>query len=62
MRYPRQCYEEISQVDFSLLSSDEIRKISAKQIINPNTFDDLENPTTDGLYSPALGPLKKGYM
>lgn len=60
MKYPRRCFEEISQANFSLLTSEEILKISVRQITDPNTFDELGNAVDDGLYSPALGPVKKG--
>ena len=45
----------IGSVDFGLLSSEEIRKLSVKQIQNPVTFDSLLHPTPGGLYDSALG-------
>ncbi|KAH3675120.1 hypothetical protein WICMUC_002776 [Wickerhamomyces mucosus] len=46
---------EITSVDFSVLSADEIRKLSAKQITNPTVFDNLGHPISGGLYDLALG-------
>ncbi|GMM31841.1 DNA-directed RNA polymerase I core subunit [Martiniozyma asiatica (nom. inval.)] len=46
---------EISHVDFSVLSVDEIRKLSAKQVTNPVVFDTLGHPISGGLYDPRLG-------
>lgn len=45
----------IESVDFGLLSPEEIRAISVKQIRNPTTFDTLLHPIRGGLYDPALG-------
>ncbi|KAK8438623.1 hypothetical protein ACI3LY_001322 [Candidozyma auris] len=46
---------EITSVDFGILSTDEIRKLSAKQITNPVVFDNLGHPIANGLYDLALG-------
>lgn len=46
---------EITSVDFGVLSSDEIRKLSAKQITNPIVFDNLGHTVSNGLYDLALG-------
>ncbi|ABN68025.2 alpha subunit of RNA polymerase I [Scheffersomyces stipitis CBS 6054] len=46
---------EITSVDFGVLSDDEIRKLSAKQITNPTVFDNLGHPIGSGLYDLALG-------
>jgi DNA-directed RNA polymerase I subunit RPA1 len=46
---------EIASVDFGVLSADEVRKLSAKQIINPTVFDNLGHPISSGLYDLALG-------
>lgn len=46
---------EITSVDFGILSADEIRKLSAKQITNPTVFDNLGHPISNGLYDLALG-------
>lgn len=45
-----------SAVRFLTYTGEEIKKISCKQITNPNTFDNLLHPTLGGLYDPALGP------
>lgn len=50
---------ESTSISFSFLSSDEIRRISVKQITDPQLFDSLNNPNLNGLYDPALGPTKK---
>lgn len=46
---------EISSVDFGVMSTDEIRKLSAKQITNPIVFDNLGHTVNNGLYDLALG-------
>ncbi|QPG73851.1 hypothetical protein FOA43_001166 [Brettanomyces nanus] len=46
---------EITYVDFSVLTTGEIRKLSAKQITNPSAFDSLGHPVPGGLYDLALG-------
>ncbi|KAJ8146823.1 hypothetical protein OY671_000114 [Metschnikowia pulcherrima] len=46
---------EVSSVDFGVLSTDEIRKLSAKQITNPVVFDTLGHTVNNGLYDLALG-------
>ncbi|ODV83616.1 hypothetical protein CANARDRAFT_9435 [[Candida] arabinofermentans NRRL YB-2248] len=46
---------EIVSVDFSVLTTEEIRKLSAKQITNPTVFDNLGHPVSGGLYDLSLG-------
>lgn len=46
---------EITSVDFGVLTLPEIRKLSAKQITNPNVFDNLGHSVNGGLYDLALG-------
>lgn len=46
---------EITSVDFGVLSTEEIRKLSAKQITNPIVFDNLGHAVNNGLYDLALG-------
>lgn len=46
---------EIALVDFGFLTADEIRRLLAKQIINPTVFDQLGHPISGGLYDLALG-------
>ncbi|KAF9491362.1 beta and beta-prime subunits of DNA dependent RNA-polymerase [Pleurotus eryngii] len=49
----------VKSVSFSFLTSDDIRRISVKQIINPVLLDDLNRPNHGGLYDPALGPSER---
>lgn len=51
---------EVSAVFFSFYTHDELRKVSVKQISNPQIFDALGHPEKGGLYDPALGPFEKG--
>ncbi|EGW32330.1 DNA-directed RNA polymerase I 190 kDa polypeptide [Spathaspora passalidarum NRRL Y-27907] len=46
---------EIKSVDFGVLSDNEIKRLSAKQITNPTVFDNLGHPINSGLYDLALG-------
>lgn len=46
---------QITSVDFGVLSTDEIRRLSAKQITNPVVFDNLGHTVNNGLYDLALG-------
>ncbi|KAL1914900.1 uncharacterized protein VTP21DRAFT_7816 [Calcarisporiella thermophila] len=62
MNIARPVGSEISSVSFSLYDSEEIKKISVKQIINPVIFDNLMHPTKGGLYDPALGPFSKSHV
>lgn len=52
----------ISSISFAYLHSDDIRRISVKQVINPVLFDNLNNPNAGGMYDPAFGPQAKGDM
>ena len=52
----------VTGVSFSFLTSDDIRRISVKQIVNPVLLDDLNRPNTGGLYDAALGPSDKQDM
>jgi DNA-directed RNA polymerase I subunit RPA1 len=47
----------IGNVSFSVLSDDEICRISVKRIHRPYSFDQVGHPVSGGLYDPALGPL-----
>ena len=49
--------KEVVSTSFSFYDADEAEKISVKKISNPVLFDALNNPVTDGLYDPALGPI-----
>ncbi|KAF8165499.1 hypothetical protein B0H34DRAFT_743123 [Crassisporium funariophilum] len=46
----------VTGVSFSFLTSNDVRRISVKQIVNPVLLDDLNRPNIGGLYDPALGP------
>ena len=46
----------VTSISFSFLTSQDIRRISVKQIVNPVLLDDLNRPNIGGLYDPALGP------
>jgi DNA-directed RNA polymerase I subunit RPA1 len=50
---------EATSVSFSFLSSQDVRRISVKQVSDPQLFDGLNNPTLGGLYDPAFGPLQR---
>ncbi|KZT62602.1 beta and beta-prime subunits of DNA dependent RNA-polymerase [Calocera cornea HHB12733] len=49
----------VHSLSFSFLSTDDVRRISVKQLTNPVLLDDLNRPTLGGLYDPALGPAGK---
>ncbi|KAH8094813.1 beta and beta-prime subunits of DNA dependent RNA-polymerase [Cristinia sonorae] len=49
----------VSSISFSFLSTQDVRRISVKQIVNPVLLDDLNRPNIGGLYDPALGPSEK---
>ncbi|KAJ3840604.1 RNA polymerase I largest subunit [Lentinula raphanica] len=46
----------VTGVSFSFLTTEDVRRISVKQIVNPVLLDDLSRPNAGGLYDPALGP------
>ena len=46
----------VSSVSFSFLTTEDIHRISVKQITNPVLLDNLNQPNIGGLYDPALGP------
>ncbi len=52
----------VSSISFSFLATDDVRRISVKQIVNPVLLDDLNRPNIGGLYDPALGPSDKQDM
>jgi len=45
----------IKGVHFGFLTSEDVRALSVKRVINPTTFDSLLNPVIGGLYDPAFG-------
>jgi DNA-directed RNA polymerase I subunit RPA1 len=52
----------VKSVSFSFLSPGDVRKISVKQIVNTELFDNLNRPTIGGLYDPSLGPTGRQDM
>ena len=48
-------------VSFSFLTTEDIRRLSVKQVVNPQIFDALGNATVGGLYDPAFG-AERGQM
>ncbi len=52
----------VTSISFSFLTSDDVRRISVKQIVNPVLLDDLNRPNVGGLYDPALGPSDRQDM
>ncbi|KAH9844085.1 beta and beta-prime subunits of DNA dependent RNA-polymerase [Rhodofomes roseus] len=49
----------VTSISFSFLTTEDVRRISVKQIVNPVLLDDLNRPNIGGLYDPALGPSDK---
>lgn len=52
----------VNSISFSFLTTEDVRRISVKQIVNPVLLDDLNRPNIGGLYDPALGPSDKQDM
>ena len=52
----------VKSISFSFLTSEDVRRISVKQIVNPILLDDLNRPNVGGLYDPMLGPSGKQAM
>lgn len=52
----------VAGISFSFLTTEDIRRISVKQIVNPILLDDLNRPNIGGLYDPALGPSDRQDM
>ncbi|KAJ3120698.1 hypothetical protein HK100_012689 [Physocladia obscura] len=48
---------QVTGVSFAFYTSDEIRKLSVKQITNPVLLDAQNHPSIGGLYDAALGPF-----
>lgn len=57
IRYPTNKYVE--KISFHLLDAEAARRLSVKQISNPDAFDSLGHPTNGGLYDPMLGTIEK---
>ncbi|XP_025110197.1 DNA-directed RNA polymerase I subunit RPA1-like [Pomacea canaliculata] len=50
--------DRLFEVGFRAYSKKEIQKLSVKEIINPQLFDNLGLPAVGGLYDPTLGPTR----
>ncbi|KAI0774421.1 beta and beta-prime subunits of DNA dependent RNA-polymerase [Fomes fomentarius] len=46
----------VASISFSFLTTEDVRRISVKQVVNPVLLDELNRPNIGGLYDPALGP------
>ena len=46
----------VASISFSFLSTEDVRRLSVKQIVNPVLLDNFNQPNLGGLYDPALGP------
>ncbi|EEH40008.1 DNA-directed RNA polymerase I subunit RPA1 [Paracoccidioides lutzii Pb01] len=53
--FARPVCSSIGEIDFGVLSDEEIKTISIKRIYNTPALDSLNNPVPGGLYDPALG-------
>jgi DNA-directed RNA polymerase subunit A' len=56
----RSITKKIGSIDFSLLSPNEIRKMSATKVITADTYDDDGFPIAMGLMDPRLGVIEPG--
>ena len=52
--------KKIGSISFSLLSPQEIRKMSATKVITADTYDDDGFPIAMGLMDPRLGVIEPG--
>lgn len=52
----------VASISFSFLTTEDVRRISVRQIVNPVLLDELNQPNVGGLYDSALGPSDKGDM
>jgi hypothetical protein len=52
----------VASISFSFLTTEDVRRISVKKIVNAQLLDDLNRPNIGGLYDPALGPSDKQDM
>jgi DNA-directed RNA polymerase I subunit RPA1 len=55
MNISRPVPSSIKGVSFEFLTDDEIKSLSVKRIVNPLTYDALDNVVPGGLYDLALG-------
>jgi len=49
--------KKISQIDFGLMSPEDIRKMSVTKIVTPDTYDEDGYPIENGLMDPRLGVI-----
>lgn len=49
--------KQISQINFGLMSPDDIRKMSVTRIETPDTYDEDGYPIENGLMDPHLGVI-----
>ena len=49
--------KEISEIDFGLMSPEDIRKMSVTKIMTPDTYDEDGYPIENGLMDPRLGVI-----
>lgn len=47
-----------SNLQFSVFSTEDIKKMSVAKVITPTTFDSLGHPIPGGLYDPAMGKIQ----
>ena len=52
----------VTSISFSFFTTEDVRRISVKQITNPVLLDDLNRPNVGGLYDPSLGPAGRQDM
>ena len=60
MERARSITKKIGAISFSLLSPNEIRKMSATKVITADTYDDDGFPIAMGLMDPRLGVVEPG--
>jgi len=60
MERTRKITKKIGSISFSLLSPNEIRKMSATKVITADTYDDDGFPIAMGLMDPRLGVIEPG--
>lgn len=60
MERARSITKKIGSIDFSLLSPNEVRRMSATKVITADTYDDDGFPIPMGLMDPRLGVIEPG--
>ena len=55
MKDNKEIVNRIEHVQFGYYSSEDVRRLSVKEIKNPIAFDQLQRPLANGLYDPSLG-------